>query len=107
MTTMGDHIDAIKAEGLKRGQDVCYGVLWGWDITTQTNVPQEMRVEFLDPGKFPKVFLDPTTDEMRRLGMHWDEAWTILRVMPQPPAQVISLKPGKFLKSMPNIEIPR
>lgn len=107
MTTMGDHIDAMKAEGLKRGQDVCYGVRWEYQHDTMSNIPVEMRVEFLDPGKFPKVFLDPTTDALKAAGQHWDEAWTILRVMPQPAAQIISLTPGKFLPSMPNIEFPK
>jgi hypothetical protein len=99
MTTIADHIEGIKADAAKRGQDFCYGILWRWD--GEKNEPAEMRVEFLEPGKYPKAFLE-TTEEA---GMHWDKAWTIVRVVPQPTAQVISLKPGAFLATgMPDVE---
>lgn len=105
--TFGDYIADLSAQGKAKGQDFAYAVRWQLVPVSKENTPLEADVRWLNAGGHMTEWPERTTDQMRALGQHWDEAWTFVRCAEQPVRKTISLQPGKFLPAMPNIEIER
>ena len=100
--TFAEHIEGIA----KDGRDFAYVAMWEYAHDTQVNRPVEVKVIWLEPGRYPKEFPPVTTEQMKANRQHWDTAWTIKRVAPQPAREVISLPAGKFLPGgLPDIKL--